>query len=96
MIIFCNMIGFYGMYLFFGMYFYCVLLGGNIVFGLMIMVYGIGFFMSVFMGKIVDKVGKMCFLIVVLVVISIWFVCFVYVLLLMLFLVIGLFVWGLM
>ncbi|XYY59705.1 MFS transporter [Bacillus velezensis] len=60
------------------------------------MVYGIGFSMSVFTGKIADKAGKMRSLIAALAVISIWLSCLAYAPSSMPFLVIGLFVWGLM
>lgn len=96
MIIFCNMIGFYGMYLFLGFYFQDVFIGGNIVVGLFIMIYGIGFFMSIIIGKVVDCIGKMCFFFIVLGVISVLLVCLVYVLVLMILLIVSLFIWGLM
>lgn len=95
-ITFCNMIGFYGMYSFLGTYLHRVLPGGNTASGLLIMVYGIGFSMSVFTGKIADKAGKMRSLIAALAVISIWLSCLAYAPSSMPFLVIGLFVWGLM
>ncbi|MCC9022784.1 MFS transporter [Bacillus nakamurai] len=96
MITFCNMIGFYGMYSFLGAYLHHVFSGGNTTVGLLIMIYGIGFSMSVFTGKIADKAGKMRSLITAMAVISIWLACLAYAPSSMTFLVIGLFVWGLM
>ncbi|MBY8911796.1 MFS transporter [Bacillus sp. YC2] len=95
-ITFCNMIGFYGMYSFLGTYLHHVFSGGNTAAGLLIMIYGIGFSMSVFTGKIADKAGKMRSLITAMAVISIWLACLAYAPSSMPFLVIGLFIWGLM
>lgn len=95
-ITFCNMIGFYGMYSFLGTYLHHVFSGGNTTAGLLIMIYGIGFSMSVFTGKIADKAGKMRSLITAMAVISIWLACLAYAPSSMPFLVIGLFIWGLM
>ncbi len=55
---FCNMLGFYGMYSFLGTYLQSLFEGGQSSAGLLIMVYGIGFSMSVFTGKLADFFGK--------------------------------------
>lgn len=92
----CNMIGFYGMYSFLGSYLQDVFTGGNTAAGLFIMIYGIGFSMSVFTGKIADRIGKMRSLIIALAVISVLLACIAYAPASMPLLIISLFIWGLM
>jgi predicted MFS family arabinose efflux permease len=96
MITFCNMIGFYGMYSFLGSYLQDVFAGGNTAAGLFIMIYGIGFSMSVITGKIADRIGKMRSLVIALAVISVLLACIAYAPASMPLLIISLFIWGLM
>ncbi|MEC1672593.1 MFS transporter [Bacillus mojavensis] len=95
-ITFCNMIGFYGMYSFLGSYLQDVFAGGNTAAGLFIMIYGIGFSMSVITGKIADRIGKMRSLVIALAVISVLLACIAYAPASMPLLIISLFIWGLM
>ncbi|MCY9187894.1 MFS transporter [Bacillus mojavensis] len=95
-ITFCNMIGFYGMYSFLGSYLQDVFAGGNTAAGLFIMIYGIGFSMSVITGKIADRIGKMRSLVIALAVISVLLACIAYAPASMPLLIIILFIWGLM
>ncbi|WP_167408522.1 MFS transporter [Bacillus subtilis] len=96
MITFCNMIGFYGMYSFLGTYLQDVFTGGNTAAGLFIMIYGIGFSMSVITGKIADRIGKMRSLLIALGVISVLLACLPYAPESMFLLIASLFIWGLM
>ncbi|WP_339232417.1 MFS transporter [Bacillus sp. PS108] len=95
-ITFCNMIGFYGMYSFLGTYLQDVFTGGNTAAGLFIMIYGIGFSMSVITGKIADRIGKMRSLLIALGVISVLLACLPYAPVSMFLLIVSLFIWGLM
>lgn len=95
-ITFCNMIGFYGMYSFLGTYLQDVFTGGNTAAGLFIMIYGIGFSMSVITGKIADRIGKMRSLLIALGVISVLLACLPYAPASMFLLIVSLFIWGLM
>ncbi|MGG1419922.1 MFS transporter [Bacillus subtilis] len=95
-ITFCNMIGFYGMYSFLGTYLQDVFTGGNTSAGLFIMIYGIGFSMSVITGKIADRIGKMRSLLIALGVISVLLACLPYAPASMFLLIASLFIWGLM
>ncbi|MHA6165491.1 MFS transporter [Bacillus mojavensis] len=95
-ITFCNMIGFYGMYSFLGSYLQDVFAGGNTAAGLFIMIYGIGFSMSVITGKIADRIGKMRSLVIALAAISVLLACIAYAPASMPLLIISLFIWGLM
>ncbi|MCR1992206.1 MFS transporter [Bacillus subtilis] len=95
-ITFCNMIGFYGMYSFLGTYLQDVFTGGNTAAGLFIMIYGIGFSMSVITGKIADRIGKMRSLLIALGVISVLLACLPYAPASMFLLIASLFIWGLM
>ncbi|MGY0434780.1 MFS transporter [Bacillus rugosus] len=95
-ITFCNMIGFYGMYSFLGSYLQDVFTGGNTAAGLFIMIYGIGFSMSVITGKIADRIGKMRSLFIALGVISVLLACLAYAPASMILLIVSLFIWGLM
>ncbi|MCY8724158.1 MFS transporter [Bacillus inaquosorum] len=95
-ITFCNMIGFYGMYSFLGSYLQDVFTGGNTAAGLFIMIYGIGFSMSVITGKMADRIGKMRSLLIALGVISVLLACLAYAPASMILLIVKLFIWGLM
>ncbi|MGW8262741.1 MFS transporter, partial [Bacillus sp. LR--39] len=95
-ITFCNMIGFYGMYSFLGTYLQDVFTGGNTAAGLFIMIYGIGFSMSVITGKIADRIGKKRSLLIALGVISVLLACLPYAPASMFLLIASLFIWGLM
>ncbi|MGE9754210.1 MFS transporter [Bacillus inaquosorum] len=95
-ITFCNMIGFYGMYSFLGSYLQDVFTGGNTAAGLFIMIYGIGFSMSVITGKVADRIGKMRSLLIALGVISVLLACLAYAPASMILLIVSLFIWGLM
>lgn len=95
-ITFCNMIGFYGMYSFLGSYLQDVFTGGNTAAGLFIMIYGIGFSMSVITGKMADRIGKMRSLLIALGVISVLLACLAYAPASMILLIVSLFIWGLM
>lgn len=95
-ITFCNMIGFYGMYSFLGTYLQDVFTGGNTAAGLFIMIYGIGFSMSVITGKVADRIGKMRSLLIALGVISVLLACLPYAPASMFLLIVSLFIWGLM
>ncbi|QAW06099.1 MFS transporter [Bacillus subtilis] len=95
-ITFCNMIGFYGMYSFLGTYLQDVFTGGNTATGLFIMIYGIGFSMSVITGKIADRIGKKRSLLIALGVISVLLACLPYAPASMFLLIASLFIWGLM
>ncbi|MFP7231349.1 MFS transporter [Bacillus subtilis] len=95
-ITFCNMIGFYGMYSFLGSYLQDIFTGGNTAAGLFIMIYGIGFSMSVITGKIADRIGKMRSLLIALGVISVLLACLAYSPASMILLIVSLFIWGLM
>ncbi|MCY8205309.1 MULTISPECIES: MFS transporter [unclassified Bacillus (in: firmicutes)] len=95
-ITFCNMIGFYGMYSFLGSYLQDIFTGGNTAAGLFIMIYGIGFSMSVITGKVADRIGKMRSLLIALGVISVLLACLAYAPASMILLIVSLFIWGLM
>ncbi|MCY8175512.1 MFS transporter [Bacillus inaquosorum] len=95
-ITFCNMIGFYGMYSFLGSYLQDVFTGGNTAAGLFIMIYGIGFSMSVITGKVADRIGKMRSLLIALGVISVLLACLAYAPASTILLIVSLFIWGLM
>ncbi|KXZ19967.1 MFS transporter [Bacillus atrophaeus] len=95
-ITFCNMTGFYGMYSYLGTYLQQVFSGGNTVAGLFIMIYGIGFSMSVFSGKAADRFGKMRSLVIAMAVLSILLACLPYAPKSLPLLCIGLLIWGVM